>query len=84
MSGTLFRSNLVELDISNNKDISDTGGEAIVRALKQNMNRKNRLKEINVSNTSISFKIKQEMEKYVVLTERKTTWSYMKELSNKE
>jgi len=82
MSENLIYSNIEELDISNNKDVSDIGGKAIVEALKQNVE-VNKLRKINVINTNISSKIKREMEKYVLVIGNKP-WKYMKELEIRE
>jgi len=73
-----------ELDISNNEDISDEGGMIIVRALKENMGN-NKLRKINVNGTNISEKVKEELEKYIIVEKPKSLkWKFMKELMNKE
>jgi len=83
ISKTLCDNNLEELDISNNIYITDLGGMAIVKELEKNIN-KSKLREINVSGTRITEKIKQKMQKYVAITEKKLPWVSMKRLLNKE
>ena len=62
--------NLEELDISNNENITNVAGTAIVKALEKNI-KDNKLTDINISGTKISEKIKQEMAKYFVITTKK-------------
>jgi len=84
ISDVLTESGLVELDISNNKDISDIGGEAILKAIKTNVSLNlNKIKEINVSGTEISRKIIAEMEQYIRVIPA-FRWKHMKELLQKE